>query len=165
MSSIFGSAFSHSMRWEGGSKITKDPHDSGGTTRWGVSSRAHPDVDVENLSEEQAKRIYLEHYWLPLNCEAVSLIDPVVAMKLFDMGVNLGVRRGAKIFQAAVQTLSPGICVDGYIGPQTLTALSAIDIPTVRDLVQVRLENYYRSLDNPRYEQGWLNRAASWPEA
>lgn len=161
----FQQALKHTLKWEGGSKFTDDPHDPGGATKFGISKRAHPELDIPNLTYAAAELVYLEHYWLPLNCEAVSLISPVLAMKLFDMGVNLGVRRGAKIFQAAVQTLSPGICVDGYIGPQTLTALSAIDIMTVRDLVQVRLENYYRSLDNPRYEQGWLNRAASWPEA
>ena len=161
----FQQALKHTLKWEGGSKFTDDPHDPGGATKYGISKRAFPDLDIPNLTYEQAERVYLEHYWLPLNCEAVSLIAPVLAMKLFDMGVNLGVRRGAKIFQAAVQTLSPGICVDGYIGPQTLTALSAVDLMTVRDLVQVRLENYYRSLDNPRYQKGWLNRAADWPGA
>lgn len=159
----FQQALKHTLKWEGGDKFTDDPNDPGGSTKFGISQRAFPDLDIPNLTYPQAERIYLEHYWLPLNCEAVSLVDPVLAMKLFDMGVNLGVRRGAKIFQAAVQTLSPGIAVDGHIGPETLTALSYVDIPTVKELIGVRLENYYRSLDNPRFLKGWLNRAEDWP--
>ena len=34
---------------EGGDKLTKDPSDPGGTTKYGISQRANPDVDIENL--------------------------------------------------------------------------------------------------------------------
>lgn len=158
----FQKALKHTLRWEGGAKVTNDPKDPGGLTKYGISARAHPNWDIANLTEQQAESIYLEEYWLPLNCESVSIIDESLAAKLFDMGVNLGVNRAAKILQAAVNTMSPGVAIDGKIGPHTLTALSALDIPAVKQQVQARLENFYKSLDNPRFIQGWLNRASSW---
>lgn len=162
MSNIFHKALAHTLKWEGGATITRDPHDPGGVTKYGISQVHHPEVDVENLTLEEATRIYLEDYWLPLNCEAIAAIDEVLAAKVFDMGVNLGIRRASKIFQAAIQTMAPGLAVDGNIGPKTLTALAPLDIDTVKELVQERLQNYYLNLDNPRFEKGWLNRAKSW---
>ena len=47
---------------EGGAKITRDPDDPGGTTKYGISQRAHKDVDIENLTYDQAVNIYNEHY-------------------------------------------------------------------------------------------------------
>ena len=48
-------------RADGG--YTNDPTDAGGETKWGISKRAHPDVDIANLSLEDALAIYREAYW------------------------------------------------------------------------------------------------------
>jgi len=40
------------LRREGGAKLTKDPDDPGGVTKYGISKRSNPDVDVENLTED-----------------------------------------------------------------------------------------------------------------
>ena len=42
---------------EGGSRITKDPSDAGGTTKYGISQRAYPDLDIESLTERDAKEV------------------------------------------------------------------------------------------------------------
>lgn len=46
-----------------GRELTQDPTDPGGATKFGISQRANPDVDVPNLTEEQARQIYNERYW------------------------------------------------------------------------------------------------------
>lgn len=38
---------------EGGSKITRDLHDPGGVTKYGISQRAYPDEDIENMTLEE----------------------------------------------------------------------------------------------------------------
>ena len=38
---------------EGGSRITKDPLDAGGTTKYGISQRAYPKLDIEALTENR----------------------------------------------------------------------------------------------------------------
>lgn len=48
-------------RADGG--YTNDPNDAGGETKWGISKRAHPDVDIANLSLEDALAIYRSAYW------------------------------------------------------------------------------------------------------
>ena len=35
--------------------IGNDSHDPGGETKYGISKRAYPDLDIANLTEEDAK--------------------------------------------------------------------------------------------------------------
>jgi lysozyme family protein len=57
----FERALAFTLRWEGG--LSQDPDDPGGTTKYGISARAHPEVDVRNLTLEDAKEIYRKEYW------------------------------------------------------------------------------------------------------
>ena len=50
----FQQALKHTLKWEGGSKFTDDPHYPGGATKYGISKRAFPDLDIPNLTYEQA---------------------------------------------------------------------------------------------------------------
>lgn len=86
----FEEAFKFVQKWEGGPKVTNDPRDPGGLTKWGISKRANPDLDIEALSEEQAKAIYKERYWDKVGGSAQH---PAVALVAFDTAVNMGVSR------------------------------------------------------------------------
>ena len=44
------------LKHEGG--YVNDPTDLGGETNYGITKRFYPDVDIKNLTEEQAKEIY-----------------------------------------------------------------------------------------------------------
>ncbi len=46
---------------EGG--YSNDPQDPGGETQWGISKRAHPDVNIKALTRAQAIDIYRADYW------------------------------------------------------------------------------------------------------
>lgn len=85
----FDKIIQFTLRWEGGQKITNDPDDPGKTTRFGISQRAHPEVDIENLTEEEAKDIYYNQYWLPIADGQDDSLD----MTAFDSCVNMGVKR------------------------------------------------------------------------
>ena len=62
--------------------------DPGGETKWGISKRYHPDVDIKNLTEEGAKTIYLSEYWIKAGCDSLPWpLDMVV----FDSAVNPGI--------------------------------------------------------------------------
>jgi lysozyme family protein len=71
-----------------------DPNDLGGFTRYGISQRYHPTVNVPKLTKEGAIQIYLDEYWLKAGCDE---LDYPLDMVLFIQGVNLGVQR-AKAF-------------------------------------------------------------------
>lgn len=67
----FDDIFELLMKSEGGGRITRDPLDMGGLTKWGISKRAHPTVDIENLTKKGAKIITKKHYWDKLEAEKI----------------------------------------------------------------------------------------------
>jgi lysozyme family protein len=73
------------LNLEGNDKYTNDPYDPGGETKYGISKRYNPDIDVKNLTLEQAKKIYLEKYWIPAGCDDASFPMDIC---LFDSQVN-----------------------------------------------------------------------------
>ncbi|TAK57863.1 MAG: hypothetical protein EPO24_09350 [Bacteroidetes bacterium] len=71
---------------EGG--YVNNPNDPGGETKFGISKRWNPTVDVKNLTKEQAIEIYRVKYWNPLKLDTYTCIQ--FRWKLFDIAVNLG---------------------------------------------------------------------------
>lgn len=94
----FEKAFTFVMKWEGGYVCDKD--DPGGETKFGISKRAHPDLDVKNLTEEEAKKIYFNEYWKPMiqiaKKELPNMPFPSMLMT-FDAAVNQGVEFASRL--------------------------------------------------------------------
>jgi hypothetical protein len=73
---------------EGGEKCHTDPKDPGGMTKFGICKRYNPDLDIANLTREDAYRIYIERYWQWLDLDRFFRLD--FAWKVFDISVTLG---------------------------------------------------------------------------
>lgn len=88
MTDDFKWAMKFTEKWEGGYSL--DEHDPGGETKYGISKRAYPKLDIKNLSIDQAYEIYYRDYWLKAGCDHY---DRPVSCSLFDAAVNCGVSR------------------------------------------------------------------------
>ncbi len=86
--SDFGAAFNFLLAREGG--YVNDLADPGGETKYGISKRAHPDLDIKNLTVQQAADVYQRDYWTPAGCDQ---LDQPAALAVFDTAVNVGVQR------------------------------------------------------------------------
>lgn len=84
----FDKAIEFILRREGG--YVNHPDDPGGETNFGISRRAHPDIDIKNLNRDGAKEIYKKDYWDKAGCE--SLAWPLCLVHL-DAAVQHGVGR------------------------------------------------------------------------
>lgn len=112
------------------------------------------DVQVRDLTLKTAKAIYRSLYWNPLRADALS---PGVDLSVFDMGVNAGIWRSARLLQRALGFT--GDEVDGSIGPETLAAVGRFDDRRLVNNLADRQAAYYRSLANfSTFGTGWLNR-------
>lgn len=86
---VFERAFKKVLKFEGGSKYLKD--DAGrGPTKYGINQTANPDVDIKNLTEDQAKEIYRKRYWNAIGGDALAAKNPQLAIIAFDASVNQG---------------------------------------------------------------------------
>lgn len=84
------------LKQEGG--YANSPNDPGGETNFGISKRSHPNVDIKNLTVEQAKEIYRVEYWQ--GCGADKMDWPLCVAH-FDFAVNAGVGTANRILAEA----------------------------------------------------------------
>ena len=123
----FAPIFDHILKVEGGLKLINVPGDRGGMTFAGISRRAHPGwpgwaaIDAGNMVGRAAvQAFYIEEYWAPISGRSIR--DPDVAEVLMSSAVLSGKRRAVKMAQACVEAT-----VDGFMGPNTLEAINAMD--------------------------------------
>lgn len=127
---------------EGG--VVNHPSDPGGLTKYGISQRAYPDVDIRGLTREGACAIYLRDYLHKYRLHEMT--HRRNAEILCDWLVN-----GASI-KKIQRTLK--VTEDGVIGRETLDAANKAD---PHDLLLARL-HYYVSLTNHPFIKGWVHR-------
>ena len=102
------------LEHEGG--YVNHPSDPGGETKYGISKRAYPDVDIAELTKDDAADIYKRDYWDRIKGDDL----PVgVACVVMDYAVNSGISRASKALQS-VCGIANG---DGIIGPASLNAV------------------------------------------
>jgi len=149
----FSKAIQSLLDREGRDKITNDPNDAGGLTKWGITLgdyKAHGvDLDGDGIingddlrlvNEQQAEDYYEKNYWDSLSLD--NLTSQSVAEKVFDNGVNLGLGAIGKLLQTAIGN----IVVDGKIGPKTIAAANQLnEVDLMNKLVNAQI-NYYWSI-------------------
>lgn len=82
---LFDKAMNFIGLMEGG--YVNDPIDKGGETKYGISKRSYPNLDIKNLTKEQAREIYYKDFWLKNKCDTMH---PVFSVLVFDTAVNMG---------------------------------------------------------------------------
>lgn len=145
----FDRAVAFVLRQEGGE--VDDPFDPGGHTKYGISKRAHPEIDIASLTEERAKEIYRTDYWHVAHCDAMPW---PVALGVLDMAVNAGVRVALRCLQRAIGTKD-----DGEWGALSQKALDGRDpVRVARDLAVQRIRYYSAMPGWIRYSEAWTKR-------
>jgi len=110
-----------------------NPNDSGGATRYGITegvASAHGYTGaMQDLPILTARDIYKSEYWDTNNLDNVSAVSTALASKIFDAGVNMGVKTPGEFLQRALNVLNlqgqmfAPIAQYGQIGPGTLACL------------------------------------------
>jgi lysozyme family protein len=163
----FEQALASVLKSEAG--FQSDPHDDGnklpdgraGCTNLGVTQAAwetyvgHPVTwnDMKALTSEKIAPFYKRKYWDVVHGDELPTGVDYMA---FDLAVNTGPGRAVKLLQEAI-----GVTPDGVLGPLSLLAIHNIPAKQMIERFTDTKEKYYKSLNNPTYEHGWLNRVAS----
>lgn len=162
----FDLIFARLMKWEG-EEYTDDPDDNGGPSKFGISQRSYPGLDIKSLTREDAKKIYYNDYFM--NSPFNDITEPVLREKLFDMEVNLGLFKTTEALQRACKPFGMWPAEDGLYGNNTKKCVH--DILNLMDgenklLIALRCEHaaHYRMLITKypkfkKYQVGWLRRA------
>ena len=128
-----------------------------GGTKYGISAKSFPDMDIKNLTKDGAKEIYKEHYWVKNKVESLS---EELRHIYFDMCVNQGRGRAVKILQQTANAKGAGLKVDGGMGPMTIRAMDGVELDRVRAYrVKYYADLVTRKPDLERFYFGWFRRA------
>lgn len=158
MTNTYYKAFQFLLSNEGG--FSDHKRDSGGKTMNGVSSKYFPEVYQMLMdAEDEVQRhdilfkFYYNEFWNPLYSD---IKDEKLAIRLFDLGVNLGVKPSVRLLQSSSNVLGTKLRTDGIFGKGTLIAVNVTN-PYNEYIRQV--ESYYKSLpDFDIFGVGWTNR-------
>ncbi|MCK5296455.1 MAG: hypothetical protein KAJ75_06170 [Alphaproteobacteria bacterium] len=169
--------------------LSEDERDAGGTTKYGVSLRwlksigeldidgdGYVDADINHdgivdandiraMTREQAAEFYRHHWWERYHYDE---LPPIIAVKTFDLAVNMGSVQAHKCLQRACRSVGCYLVDDGIIGSRTRAAINKLKPKHRQLLTAFRSEaaGYYRLLIAIKpvfecYQNGWLNRAYS----
>ena len=114
-------------------EYTNIPTDAGGETKYGIAKRAHPDVDIKNLTLADALAIYRTDYWNANNIDQYSM---PLKLAVFDSYIQHGPKKTQQFLVAAGSDWQA--------------------------FVQARIDFYLALIDkNPAqiiFKRGWMNR-------
>lgn len=158
---LFEKAIDVVLAHEGG--FVDHPNDAGGATNWGISSRWNPGVDVANLTREEAIEIYWSSRW---DGRGYDQLPERIAVKIFDLAVNMGEKNGVSILQRALRAVGVLVAIDGAIGPETSgAARRACEIALLAAVRSEAAGEYrirlVRDESQAPFAEGWIERAYS----
>ena len=151
------------LKHEGG--YVNNPKDPGGRTNLGVTQKVweewvgHPvdEAAMRALTPTDVAPLYKKNYWDKIKGDS---LPAGVDYACFDLAVNSGVGRAAKLLQQAV-----GANPDGAIGPATLDAVASQnprDVAT--EVCDLRLK-FLQSLPTfATFGKGWTRRVSEVEE-
>ncbi len=145
---------------EGG--FVNDPDDPGGATNKGVTQAVYDTYrksvgagrqSVRLISDDEARAIYKSRYWDLIKGDQ---LPPGVGFVVLDGGVHSGPGQSVKWLQRALGLTK----VDGLVGPETLTAVNAVEdhdslIAKILDLRRA----FLKALKGwKKFGKGWASR-------
>lgn len=144
----FDSAVQFVIAEEGG--FSADPNDPGGATKYGISQRAYPGLDIARLTKLDATNIYRRDYW-----DRLPSLPVPIDFIAFDFAVNAGIKTAVRALQLAI-----GVKDDGNFGPVSQRALISKPSIDVAILYSAERARHYALLDalDDHYARGWMRR-------
>lgn len=150
--SNFDKAFASLIDNEGG--YVDNPNDPGGETKFGISKRSYPNLDIANLTLNDAKNIYHKDFWNRFNGDDWTYI---VSFQIFDAAVNHGIENAIRFAQRACNVVD-----DGHFGPISMAAMKELnEHKFVLRFLAERLEFMTKLSTWNTFGRGWARRIAN----
>ena len=145
------------LKHEGG--YVDHPADPGGATMKGITLATFSDFkkkamtkdELRAISDADVENIYKVGYWDAMRCDELPAGVDLLA---FDMAVNKGVSRAARLLQQAA-----GVKDDGVLGPRSMEAIGKVPVKELIAKVSEGRRDFYRGLKTfSVFGRGWLRR-------
>ena len=165
MSPEYLQSFDLLMQFETGAAVNatglvNDPSDPGGLTKFGISQKSYPDLNIASLTRDDARDIYYRDFWAPYFLDRICIKSRHLAERIFVMGVLIGMSKIIKITQAAINLLSDdSIAIDGKMGAATIMAIQGIKNSSALTAAhKILTGQHLLAIGQKRFLAGWLVR-------
>lgn len=130
-----------------------NPRDPGGETKFGISKRSYPHLNIKDLTRDQAVQIYFEDFWLKIDGDHFAT---GISFQLLDSAVNSGIFQSIRFLQRAA-----GVADDGHYGPISDKAVKTLsDSDLIMRFLAERLEFMTKQSTFDEFGKGWSRRIA-----
>lgn len=123
-------------------------------TKFGISAKAYPQLDIQALTPETVKPYYFRDYWTKSGCHQ---LPPRLAFLTADAAVQHGPSKAVQFLQRALGQKDDGVC-----GPVTVTAARNAETEHAVDATLSQRMRYYMKIENDVERNvdagGWSNR-------
>ena len=158
----FDTAYRILLALEGG--FVNHKYDRGGSTKYGISQRQYPDLNIKNLTLEKAMKITKKDYWDKLCCDNFNYDE--LKLELLDFGFVAGSSRAARYLQQALCLIGFDTKVDSIVGPDTVAKANSATAKYSKSLMSAfrgyQFEHFKRlaTKDDSQksFIKGWLAR-------
>lgn len=133
---------------EGG--LSQHRRDPGGLTKYGISQRSYPELNIAALTKETAITLYRRDYWAKISGDD---LPPGLDLLVLDCAINQGVPRAALLLQEALS-----IPTDTIIGPVTLRNAQRAMPELMEHFCALRAWRYEIDRNEDVFGKGWFRR-------
>lgn len=122
-------------------------------TKFGISAMTYPELDIINLSYDEAKMIYFVDWWEKMG---MRHWPEALSYQMFDAAINHGMWEANRMLQRALKVKD-----DGVVGPKTLAAIGkAYQHDLMMLFLAERLEFFTNLGVFVEFGKGWTRRIA-----
>ncbi len=160
----FNHAVEFMLAYEGG--YSNDFDDDGGETKFGISKRTYPHIEISTLTEHQAREIYRRDFWESKFYKDIKNIH--ISAKVFDMAVNMGSSVACRLVRRALRATGFAVEESDSCDMTITKMLNQSKSPDILAALKSEAAGYYRMLGmantkNEKFVKGWVKRAYSCP--
>ena len=154
----FETALAKVLNDEGG--YVNDARDKGGETKYGISKRSYPNLNIKTLTRQDAVRIYKTDFWDKGRYGTIENRD--LACLAFALGVQCGPSKSIRMLQGAWNLLNEtlfALAEDGVLGPKTANAVNSYRHPkALKSALKRKAQDHFIACKQPEYLAGRFNR-------
>jgi lysozyme family protein len=133
---------------EGG--LANHRRDPGGLTKYGISQRSYPDLNITALTKESAVALYRRDYWNPMHGDE---LPAGLDLLLLDCAINQGPVTAIRLLQEALK-----LDQDGVLGPITLANVRRTLPNVLPEFCALRAWRYEINRHEDAFGKGWFRR-------
>lgn len=133
---------------EGG--LSHHPSDPGGLTKYGISQRSYPDLNIGALTLDAAEAIYRRDDWRLIRGDD---LPAGLDLLLLDCAINQGATTAIRLLQEAL-----GVKQDGIPGPLTLAGAPRAMPDLLGEFQALRAWRHEIDRNEEVFGKGWFRR-------